>query len=543
MNSQEMTHTLPAGYVLNNRYIIDYVRGEGGFGITYAGHIKDSDDTIPVAIKEYFPSGVAGRDHNDTPYKVTHFGGDYSVSFRKGLQRFLNEAVLLKEFSKLDSIVTIIDVFEANSTAYLVMDFIEGISMKQLIQTEGILPFSDMYKLMLPVMKDLCIIHEKGLIHRDISPDNLLVGLDNRLHLIDFGSVSVVNPNETKTMTVILKAGYAPPEQYLANGRIGPWTDVYGLAATMHYILTGKAPVDALIRMQQDNPDLFPFPTDSDIKPYQWNAIVKALSLSYSERYSSVKAFYHALSIPAMNDEPKTIMMKPGSTVTQGIDTDNNKHSSKQEKISNIIYQNLPAKKFSLIQKATLSIAFLCILVIIIIAIQKNHDDNNKSITSDIKTESSQSTTDDMYSNTDNNKADDITETTTEADEMLTMINLTGMTIENAATTISELDPDIKLKTIYQYNENYPIGIVTFQSITTDSSFAKGSVKELTLTVSKGASPTTESVTSSDSETTTEASANSHTESTTQSQTTKNSEKKGTKENTTESKYTTIHLD
>ena len=113
MSRKEISHTLPTGYILNKKYVIDYVRGEGGFGITYVGHIYDSNPVQNVAIKEYFPSGVASRDHSDTPYMVTHFSGDFSVSFRKGLHRFLNEAVLLKNFAYLDSIVSILDVFEA----------------------------------------------------------------------------------------------------------------------------------------------------------------------------------------------------------------------------------------------------------------------------------------------------------------------------------------------------------------------------------------------------------------------------------------------
>lgn len=525
MNEHETTHTLPTGYVLNNKYIIDYVRGEGGFGITYAGHIKESDDIVRVAIKEYFPSGIAGRDHNDIPYKVTHFGGDFSVSFRKGLQRFLNEAVLLKEFSNLDSIVTIIDVFETNSTAYLVMDFIEGISMKQLIQTEGILSFSDMYELMLPVMKDLAIIHEKGLIHRDISPDNLLVGLDNRLHLIDFGSVSVVNPNETKTMTVILKAGYAPPEQYLANGRIGPWTDIYGLAATMHYILTGKAPVDALIRMQQDSSDHFPLPTDSDINPFQWNAIIKALSLSYSERFSSVKAFYHSLSTPTITEEPITVMMKPMHSSTYSLDNDDNEDNSKPEKTSGIFHKEKLFKKSSLIQKTALSIVFLSILVITGVAIRKIHTYFNNTNTSNIQTDSSKSTTENMYTKTDNTTSEDNSHFDEKTYELITMINLTGMTIEDAVSKISELDSNITIQTDYQYNTEHSIGIVIAQSIVADSSFMKGSVDILTLTVSKGTSPETEANNSTSNSKNTGA------------------PKKSKKNTTTESKYTTIHLD
>lgn len=457
MDKKENNHTLPSGYILNNKYIIDYVRGEGGFGITYVGHIKDSTPQQNVAIKEYFPSGVASRDHSQTPYRVTHFNGDFSVSFRKGLQRFLNEAVLLKKFAYLESIVSILDVFETNNTAYLIMEYIDGINLKQLISNEGTLPFSDIYSLMLPVMKDLSIIHEQGLIHRDISPDNLLIGLDNHLHLIDFGSVSVANPNETKTVTVILKAGYAPPEQYLATGHIGPWTDVYGLCGTMYYALIGKPPIDALIRMQKMDENFFILQDNTDIEAYQWNTIVRGLSLDYSERYTSVKMLYQALTTSEMPDEPITVMMNSSSFNKKP--NDNHDRNNKLSKSSN----------------RHIFIAIAAIILTVLISISGNRLINKK--TEDI-------TIDTVY-------------VQPQTKQILSMIDVSGLTLENAAMKLSELDSSIKINTIYRYDSIKDIGIVISQTVPAKSSFTKGELSEITLTISKGSEPSTEVVSSS----------------------------------------------
>ena len=528
MSRKEISHTLPTGYILNKKYVIDYVRGEGGFGITYVGHIYDSNPVQNVAIKEYFPSGVASRDHSDTPYMVTHFSGDFSVSFRKGLHRFLNEAVLLKNFAYLDSIVSILDVFEANNTAYLVMEYIDGINLKQLIASEGTLSFSDMYTLMLPVMKDLAVIHEQGLIHRDISPDNLLVGLDNRLHLIDFGSVSVANPNETKTVTVILKAGYAPPEQYLANGHIGPWTDVYGLCGTIYYILIGKPPVDALLRMQNRTEDFFKLPENSDIKPYQWNVIIRGLSLEYSERYNSVKMLYQSLTTPEITEEPITVMMTKSS---ENIPVTN----------SNSIENSIPFVAKTPNKIIRLFTIVLAIITTFIAGVWGNSYINK--MTDSITIDNSYT-----YQN--------IT-------QPLSMINVAGTTLENAAAKLSELYPDIKINTIYKYDPKNDIGIVISQSIPENTTFIKGELKKLTLTISKGTEPVTETVSSeafdntdstdnntSDSSSTSgntnvPVSSTGNSNNTTSQQDTKKATKSSKKSSkkTKENEYTTIHLD
>lgn len=528
MNNYEKPHTLPKGYILKNKYIIDSVSGEGGFGITYVGHIKDSSPQENIAIKEYFPSGVASRDYSDSPYTVIHFGGDFSISFQKGLQRFLNEAVLLKQFSYLESIVSILDVFEANHTAYLIMEYIEGISLKQLITKEGPLPFSDIYNLLLPVMKDLAIIHEHGLIHRDISPDNLLIGLDNHLHLIDFGSVSVANPNESKTVTVILKAGYAPPEQYIANGHIGPWTDVYGLCGTIYYALIGNCPVDALIRIQNKDKNYFVTPDNSYIKDYQWSAVKRGLSLEYADRFSSVKQLYHALSTPLMHDEPITVIMTEASYINNNTKAnDTNKHTTNYNRRN---YHPL--------------IITIALLITIVIGIGGNILINHETASIHIAN----------------------TNIAPQTKKHLSMINLYGLTLENAAMKLSDLDPSIELKTVYKYDPNNDIGIVISQSVPADSTFTEGELSELTLTISKGAEPTTEAIYSDDQDMTTENAAsnnsvdtgnnnanntdnssvtNTNTDSTgsKSKKSQQSTSKKETPSKSTESEYTTIHLD
>ena len=289
-DSLNMRHALVPSSCLKHRYIIKDVLGEGGFGITYSGRDKTTEKH--VAIKEYFPSGLAVRTEQADDFLLCPVSGKREELFLHGRQRFLNEAKILKEFQHLEGIVSVYDVFEENNTAYIVMEYIEGLTLGQYIEENGCLCFAELVPLITPVMQDLSAVHKKKLIHQDISPDNLILGIDNRLHLIDFGAASHENISGGQH-TVILKAGYAPPEQYISDSRTGAWIDVYALCATMYFALTGSPPSEAIHRLEQESLE---FPdTVTDMLPWQKAALEKGLHIRMSRRFCNMEELYDAI--------------------------------------------------------------------------------------------------------------------------------------------------------------------------------------------------------------------------------------------------------
>lgn len=503
MPQDNITHTLPIGYVLHNEYVIESVIGQGGFGITYRAHFCNSDSNNSyVAIKEYYPSGIAARKINaDNPYYVTHFDGKMAVSFRKGIARFRQEAYLLKQFDNLESIVTVTDIFDENNTTYIVMEYIEGITLQKLIDNEGSLPYSELITLLLPLFKDLERVHENGLIHRDISPDNLLIGTDNKIHLIDFGSANHNNINESRTFTVILKAGYAPPEQYSPKGKLGAWTDVYGCCATMYFALTGHAPMDSLQRMQPENADndTVMKASLSTLKPQVRSALMTGLTLSYKERFPSMSMLINALESSANTDNIKTEMF------------DTTKESKKKAAI-------LPMLALILIG---------CIVVFFvfnnrydIIKPSTNSTTDTINSTNDSKQEDDVQTTEEN-ANTSRQTTSEVTEQSTDNTEILTMVNMIGKSLEQATTQLNNLDSSINILTIEDYSKTYPKGTIIAQSIQSNTQFTKGNISSITLTISLGEKPEEKNAQSTNS-----ASGN-------------NNSNKKTKNN---DGYTTIHI-
>lgn len=241
-------HHLKPGTVLNNKYLVGNCLGEGGFGITYIG--RDLTLDIKVAVKEYFPNGYVNR-NNAATQLVTATSEQQRQIFEQGKDRFLMEARSLARFIGEPGIVDVRDFFEANNTAYIIMEYLEGVNLSSYIKQNGKMAPETAFRMMLPIADSLQRIHQEGLIHRDISPENIMLTKKNKMVLMDFGSARYFS-NKEKQMSVMLKEGYAPEEQYRKNGNQGPWTDVYALCATMYRCITGVIPVDALDRMRQD---------------------------------------------------------------------------------------------------------------------------------------------------------------------------------------------------------------------------------------------------------------------------------------------------
>lgn len=277
---------------LNGKYMVGKVIGEGGFGITYIGFNLDTE--LPVAIKEYFPAELATRDtlQGNT---INVFSGEAKDLYREGLEKYLREARNLTMFSDLPGIVTVKDFFYENDTAYIIMEYINGITLKQhLTKVGGKMKQNEVIKMMKPVLESMNRIHEVGIIHRDISPDNIMITRNNQIKLTDFGAARVFDTEDNKSITVVLKRGYAPEEQYRAKGNQGPWTDVYALCATMYKMITGVTPQEALERIIEDSVEpLSKF--DAGIWPETEYAIMKGLSLRAQDRFQTVNELIDAL--------------------------------------------------------------------------------------------------------------------------------------------------------------------------------------------------------------------------------------------------------
>ena len=286
---------LPAGYVVSGKhpYVLGAALGQGGFGITYLA--LDMVTNQRVAIKEYYPTYCSARTSHSN---VTAYSNQEDV-YAKGKERFLNEAQTLKSLSDLEHIVNVLDFFEANNSAYLVMEFLEGSSLKDYAVKHGVFPAQKFLTMLKPLMEDIHRMHERGVIHRDIAPDNIILLPDGQMKLIDFGAArSYVG---SKSMTMVVKKGYAPVEQYMSKGSSAS-TDVYALSASIYYCITGKVPTDSAERQYDDVPLESPIALGADITPKQEQAMLQALSIQQKERIQTVQEFLAALedeSIPA----------------------------------------------------------------------------------------------------------------------------------------------------------------------------------------------------------------------------------------------------
>ncbi|MBF0376728.1 MAG: SUMF1/EgtB/PvdO family nonheme iron enzyme [Desulfamplus sp.] len=276
--------------LLADQYVVGKVLGKpGGFGITYLGW--DTRLETMVAIKEYLPRDNAGRDTDQTTV-VAHSKEDEEL-FRFGLEAFLMEARTLAKF-KHANVVRVVTFFEANNTAYLVMDYYDGMSLEHyLIEKGGRIAEKLAIDIMMPILDGLREVHEKGFLHRDIKPQNIYLTQGGLPILLDFGAARFVMGERSRSLTAMMTAGYAPYEQYNSKGRQGSWTDIYACGATLYRMVTGKVPPAAMDRIQDD--DLIPPDRFANVSLGFQNAVMQALSVNSAERPQSVRQFQDIL--------------------------------------------------------------------------------------------------------------------------------------------------------------------------------------------------------------------------------------------------------
>ena len=279
-NAVLQPHQIAPGTMIGNRYTLGNVIGEGGFGITYIA--LENTLGITVAIKEYYPFGYCNR-NSTASNTVSVTSDDKQQIFEKGRSRFLREAKTLAKFQVDPGVVNVIDFLEENNTAYIVMEFLDGIDLREYLRQNGNLAPEQAVQMLLPSMRALDKIHKAGVIHRDISPDNIMVLRDGSLKLMDFGAARDFEGVDSRSMSIMLKQGYAPAEQYRRNGEQGPWTDVYGMCATIYRAITGITPVDSIDRVYQDTLQT-PSQCGVNISPAIENTIMYGLAVHKENR-------------------------------------------------------------------------------------------------------------------------------------------------------------------------------------------------------------------------------------------------------------------
>ena len=316
-SSRNDSHHLPVGTLLRGRYQLGQVLGQGGFGITYLA--LDTLMNTTVAVKEFFPSGTVFRDCSCSTL-VNCVTADAVPHFEYSRERFLREARALVQFKDIPEIVDILDFVEENNTAYIVMEFVRGVDLAKYVQRHGgKLSVEETFRLLKPVIEALAAVHKGGIVHRDISPDNIVLDPMGGAKLLDFGAVRAVDNPELdkeleKSTEAIIKRGFAPVEQYNSRGSLGPWTDCYAMCATIWYCLTGSVPPEATARISEGA--VTDWGTVPGLTARQRKALDKGFALLAKDRFPDMDRFLEALFAEAAEEIPEEISEKVPEKVT-----------------------------------------------------------------------------------------------------------------------------------------------------------------------------------------------------------------------------------
>ena len=304
---------LKPGTILDGKYLVGEMLGQGGFGITYIGF--DLLLEQKVAIKEYYPmsTGMVSRENSTTV--VWSSAVMQKSGMEKGFDSFLKEARKMAKLGGIPAVVGVKPVFIQHETAYIVMDFIEGETLLKKLQREGPMDYGTCISLMTPIMQALAEVHKHGIIHRDISPDNIMVQSDGKLILLDLGAAKDLDiqgkDGNVQSSQMVAKHGFSPVEQYGQAGKIGPWTDVYAMAATIYYCCTGVLPPSATDRMIEDTLTCHPRLTKE-----QFDVLAFCMSVLPQKRPQNMDALLQIVTHPAgktppVRDVPKTEPVRP----------------------------------------------------------------------------------------------------------------------------------------------------------------------------------------------------------------------------------------
>lgn len=303
----EHAYHLKCGTVLQGRYIIGNSVGVGGFGITYRAW--DANLNSLVAIKEFYPAGLVSRVPGEKDIVI--FSGDKKEQFDVAIERFLEEARTMAKFTGHPNIVNVFDFFKENNTAYIVMEFLDGITVKEYLTTlpDSKVPVDTALLIVNKILDALTEIHSKGVIHRDISPDNIDITVNNSIKIFDLGAAKLAKGDKEESRSIVVKTGYTPPEQYRAKSKQGPFTDLYSVGAVLYKLITGITPEESIDRIVEDHlqkPSKLGVEIDINLE----RAIMKALALKSELRFQSAQQFKDAISNKKMVDFPEDELIK-----------------------------------------------------------------------------------------------------------------------------------------------------------------------------------------------------------------------------------------
>lgn len=416
------------GTEVAERYVLGRVLGEGNFGITYIGWDKVLSKR--VAVKEYYPTDYVSRDVlRGTDRKVYVYESRVKKEYKDNLDKFLNEARCLTRFNHVAGIVAVQDFFYENETAYIVMDYVGERNVKQEIRENGAMDAKEVLMRMRPILEALSKIHRTGMVHRDISPDNILFAEDDSLVLIDFGSARIRNMEMTKSMTIVFKRGFSPEEQYRAKGKQGAWSDVYAVCATMYFMMTGQAPEDVIERMiGAEVVPLSSFP-EINVSERAKNAIMKGISIRAEDRYANMDSL-----------------------------------------ICDLYEETTQKKTFFTRQRRRLLAGVTVMFIVLILCVSLFHK-----------------TTQDYQPSGNLVQTAQTQKVSTKAPIVYRMVNVTGMKRKAAEQKINAIgDSLLTIKWQKKYNKKVKKGLLISQSIKKGESWTKGKKQTLTLTVSRG---------------------------------------------------------
>ena len=321
---------LAKGTILQGRYIIGKMLGKGGFGITYLAY--DYKNKCRVAIKEYFPNGIIYRQPGQTRAEAYD---DKTEILEDGAEKFYQEAKTVSKFHKNENIITVYEFFKENNTSYFVMEYLDGVDLKTYVEKRGVLSEGEMKAVLYAAVNVLGEIHGEGVLHRDLSPDNIFVCNDGRIMFLDFGAARQLIAEKSQSMSIILKQGFAPFEQYQRKSNQGPWSDIYAMGATAYFAMFGAVPDDAISRIS--SPEL-QIPDKYSVSIPMRAILNKMLAVFPESRYQSaaeLKADLDGNDIVPVSLIPNGTI--PDAPRDDGDDEDKKEKSSKKGLLIGII--------------------------------------------------------------------------------------------------------------------------------------------------------------------------------------------------------------